>query len=318
MIKINLFKKLCACGCGKRVKLNNTFIFNHHGKGQRIPIEVIQKMSASKKGVLNSFYGKHHTEDSKLKISKTHKGKVLSEEHKSKLSKVFKGRIAWNKGKHHTEESKMRISAALTGNLHPWFGRHHSVETKEKLAESHKGKVASAETKEKLSSLRRGELNHNYGKHLSEETRNKISKANKISHNSPEVKARRRELCLKQGRFFKDNKLELSVQKTFDDSNILYEKHKAIIGRPDIFIQPDICIFIDGDYWHANPRKYKEGTPMYFNEKLGRKILAEELWEKDKVITDTLCSKGYKVFRFWEYDIKKDRSVCIEKIREVL
>ena len=42
----------------------------------------------------NPFYGKHHSEDSKKKISESKKGHQLSEEHKEKL----RGHTAWNKG----------------------------------------------------------------------------------------------------------------------------------------------------------------------------------------------------------------------------
>ena len=37
-------------------------------------------------GELNPFYHKHHTEESKAKMSKAHKGKVLSEDHKRKIA----------------------------------------------------------------------------------------------------------------------------------------------------------------------------------------------------------------------------------------
>ena len=34
-------------------------------------------------------------------------------------------------------------------------------------------------------------------------------------------------------------------------------KHKGVLrAQPDIFIEPNICIFVDGDYWHCNPNDY--------------------------------------------------------------
>ena len=65
-------------------------------------------------GEKNSFYGKHHTEESKRKNVESHKG------NKYRL------------GKHHTEESKRK-------NAEAHKGKHHSAETRKKLREAKKG-----------------------------------------------------------------------------------------------------------------------------------------------------------------------------------
>lgn len=70
-----------------------------HGKHPRI----------RKVGELNSFYGKHHSEETKKRISKSRKGKCVgkdnfnygkakSEEVRKKISQSKKGHIPWNKG----------------------------------------------------------------------------------------------------------------------------------------------------------------------------------------------------------------------------
>lgn len=71
-------------------------------KGSKHTEKAIRKMSESKKGAKNTFYGKHHLEKTKLKISLSKKGKYHSKEHKRKLSEV-------NKGKHYSEETKLKI-----------------------------------------------------------------------------------------------------------------------------------------------------------------------------------------------------------------
>lgn len=40
---------------------------------------------------IKPMLGKNHSEESKLKMSESHKGKIMSKEHKNNISKVLKG-----------------------------------------------------------------------------------------------------------------------------------------------------------------------------------------------------------------------------------
>ena len=52
--------------------------------------------------------GSKHTEETKKKMSKAHKGRVVTEEHKQKLSEA-------NKGNKHTDETKKKMSEVKMG-----------------------------------------------------------------------------------------------------------------------------------------------------------------------------------------------------------
>lgn len=97
---------------------------------------------------------KHHSEETKQKISKAHKGKRLSEEHKKKISEVQIGKFL-------SEETKRKMSKSR-------IGRHFSEEHKKKMSEAQTGKHHSEETKRKISKVQ-------IGKHASDETRRKMS-----------------------------------------------------------------------------------------------------------------------------------------------
>lgn len=71
-----------------------------------------ERVSKAHKGEKNHFFGKHHTEESKKKMSKAKKGKHLSEEHKKKLSENMKGEKNHNYGKQLSEETKKKMSEA--------------------------------------------------------------------------------------------------------------------------------------------------------------------------------------------------------------
>ena len=118
--------------------------------------EVRKKISETLKskilGDKHPMFGKHHSEESKRKISEGNKGKTMSEEARKKISEG-------NKGKTMSEEERKKISESNSGEKHHMFGKHHSEESKRKISES-----------------LIGEKNPMYGKYHSEELKQKRSK----------------------------------------------------------------------------------------------------------------------------------------------
>lgn len=113
----------------------------------------------------NPMYGKHHSEETKRKISLA------------------------GKNRKHSEETKMKISKSLSGENNPHYGKHLSQETKRKISIAHKGKKLSEEHKRKIGESCRGLLvgdkNPNYGKHMSEEHKKKLIEARRESAYKP-------------------------------------------------------------------------------------------------------------------------------------
>lgn len=82
--------------------------------------------------------GFKHSEETKNKISNSHKGKKLSLKHKEKISKSKKGQ-------------KIKRKNPVKGKAHPMFGKTHSKESIKKMSLSKKGKKLSNQTKIKIS-----------------------------------------------------------------------------------------------------------------------------------------------------------------------
>ena len=81
---------------------------SEHSKlhGNDMSEETKKKLSESHKGKISPIKGKHLSEETKHKISEAQKGKTLSDETKRKLSEAAKG-------KHHSEETKRKISESI-------------------------------------------------------------------------------------------------------------------------------------------------------------------------------------------------------------
>lgn len=84
--------------------------------------KIRKKKSELSSGTNNPMYGKHHTEETKKKISNIHK-------------------------------------LGMLGEKNPFYGHHHSKETKEKLKEINIGRKATSEMKQKMSESNTGYKN---------------------------------------------------------------------------------------------------------------------------------------------------------------
>lgn len=95
-------------------------------------------------GVTSPMKGKHHTVETKLKISNHLKGRKFSDEHKRKISEA-------HKGKEISKETRKKLSDLFKGEGGPFYGRTHSEETKRKISVATKGRKVSEETRKKMS-----------------------------------------------------------------------------------------------------------------------------------------------------------------------
>jgi len=113
-----------------------------------------------KRGKDNPNFGKHHTKETKEKISKANKNP--------------------------SKKTREKISKSKMGEKNPNFGKHLSKETKEKMSKSHKN--LSKETREKMSQAKKGKNNFMFGKHHSKKTKAKMSKnhADFLGKNHPQ------------------------------------------------------------------------------------------------------------------------------------
>jgi DNA mismatch endonuclease (patch repair protein) len=102
----------------------------------------------------------------------------------------------------------------------------------------------------------------------------------------------------------KNTSIEIAVQNELKSRGIKFETHKNLenITVPDVFIEPNIVIYLDGCFWHACP------------EHCSGSIIGNKRAIKDKVINEALRKKGYVVLRFWEHDIKKDVGKCVDTV----
>jgi hypothetical protein len=145
-----------------------------------------RKLSATRFGKDNPFFGKKHTEEARKKMGDPSRGKPQSEEHKRKRAEAVSGENNGNYGKTpwlgrtHTDLTKAQISLSQLQDYEKNPERREDV-SKEMHENWSNPKVA----KKMLKGLEKARANSpvlQKGHKLSEETKRKISEAAKRRH----------------------------------------------------------------------------------------------------------------------------------------
>ena len=102
------------------------------------------------------------------------------------------------------------------------------------------------------------------------------------------------------------SKIEKRIASILDDMDMSYCRQYFINGsrHPYDFriTNTNILIEVNGRWWHADPRYYKENDTV---KQPGKKynLKAKDIWDKDKKNIEFALKNGFFVVTFWEDDI---------------
>lgn len=338
---------------GKRHTTESRRKMSQAAKGKKrapFSIETKRKMSEARKGIKHSEETKSRQSTAKKKLYASGfvnpwKGKKHSEKSRKLMSLALKGkkyapgRIHPFKGKKLGDEHKKKIGAGLKG--HPtsektrrMIGASNKISAKRfwnTLTEKEK-----AERTTKPGFFKKGQTSWMKGKKASAATRERNRRSQILrfqtqrhphqgTHRSEKTKQLLREARIRQKPFQRETWPEKLVSKMLKGENIRFEKQKGFRNPyciTDFYVEPKICIFVDGDYWHCNPKDYvykkKLNSGFKANDQISGKKYAKDVWAKDKKITRELTKKGFTVIRFWQNELETDKEKCLEKILKAI
>lgn len=88
-----------------------------------------------------------------------------------------------------------------------------------------------------------------------------------------------------------------------------------ILGKPDfVFDTARIAVFVDGCFWHGCRRC--RNIPATNRKFWVAKIEANK--KRDQQVVRTLKRLGWRVFRFWEHELKHKPEKCVSIIQATL
>ena len=111
------------------------------------------------------------------------------------------------------------------------------------------------------------------------------------------------------------SRIEKLLGKSLWAVGFRYRKnYNKLFGKPD-FVLPKyrLAIFCDSSFWHgykgmATSRHNFRSNKKFWKEKISRNI------QRDKEVNRLLKREGWKVIRFWDFQIENSVELCVKKI----
>jgi len=89
---------------------------------------------------------------------------------------------------------------------------------------------------------------------------------------------------------------------------------RRLPGRPDLaWTRKKVAVFVDGAFWHGHPSAFTHGkSGAYWDKKIAGNV------ERDRLADVALREMGWGVFRFWDFEIRKECDRCVGEVEAAL
>lgn len=116
----------------------------------------------------------------------------------------------------------------------------------------------------------------------------------------------------------KGTRIEKILSSALRKAKIRFKQQVPLIGKPDFVVaERKVVVFCDSAFWHGykgmeTSRHDFKRNRIFWKAKISKNI------ERDKKVNKELRYNGWKVVRFWDFQIIKDTEKCIKKIKKIL
>ncbi len=90
--------------------------------------------------------------------------------------------------------------------------------------------------------------------------------------------------------------------------------YKRVPGTPDLaWPALKVAVFVNGAFWHGHPSRHKPGrSGEYWDRKIERNMA------RDREVETTLQESGWKVLRFWDFEVRGEPQATVRHIEKSL
>lgn len=117
----------------------------------------------------------------------------------------------------------------------------------------------------------------------------------------------------------KGTSIENIMGKALWAQRLRYRKnYKRLVGTPDfVLIKYRVAIFCDSAFWHGYKNMSTKMHKFKNNKKFWKSKISRNI-QRDKEVTKSLRKNGWRVLRFWDFQIKKDVNRCVKKVLNII
>ena len=115
-----------------------------------------------------------------------------------------------------------------------------------------------------------------------------------------------------------DTQPEKVLEGLMTAAGLEFEKQYPIEGKPDFaFPTERVAVFCDSSFWHGYKWAYggREKIKVrrdFWIPKIERNI------QRDREVNVTLRARSWRVLRLWDFEINRNPTACLSKIRKAL
>jgi very-short-patch-repair endonuclease len=196
-----------------------------------------------------------------------------------------------------------KAKTSRLGKNNPMYGvkawnkglNKYNNEVMNKISKDRIGVKPSEETKLKQSvSAKKRKIHGHTGKKHSQKTKNKLREMTIARMSSGQIKHTKTKPHIEMCNIL--NELHI---KYIEEYNVHYWLFDLYLPEYEIYLE------VDGDYYHSNPRRYKDGPKT----KVQIKNHKRDIIKNEYCLNNNMC-----LIRFWEYDILNKKSKVIEEL----
>ena len=109
-------------------------------------------------------------------------------------------------------------------------------------------------------------------------------------------------------------KPEKILEKSLKKRKFKFKKHGKLPGRPDfVFEKAKLAVFVDGKFWHGYRfSAWRNKLAPFWLEKI------TENRRRDRKAERQLKKLGWRILRFWDFEVNKNAEKCLNTIEREL
>jgi DNA mismatch endonuclease, patch repair protein len=113
----------------------------------------------------------------------------------------------------------------------------------------------------------------------------------------------------------RDTAPELSLRRALFAAGVRGWRRRPskVFGHPDLaFARHKLAVFVDGAFSHGHPDYYSGQSDPFWDEEIACNRA------RDERVNARLDAAGWRVLRFWDFEVERELHACVERVKALV